>query len=451
VSRRYAYRLQELHALHANLRLVFILMLLLTLALLGYVGIKVAFLQEPMSGLEFGSLCFFALVCVVLCLGQLQCLKRMRHETREKIELMTFVSPLSVAYIDFDNFKLVNDTFGHETGNLVLQRVAQAVRGAARGEDFVGRLGGDEFLVVLPQTDTAGALIAAERIKKKLDSLDLVSHNGERVDFLSFSIGVATARSHHTTQPARVPLPVEARREVALIFLLFATARIMSVWWFYPLYSEAGSFFLPFAYLQDAGYYPFFDYWLRGVGGMGARLSDPRRPTRLDRLRTGDHGPALRAGADAARPQGRRARLLDLRGGLRHRVRSAQLRGRLAGLPDDGRGDFPGVLPAALGGDCRGGGVHDEGVADRAFARGGQGRATLALAAGRAGDFPGFRRLFRRALPGHRAPVAGLLRGGYDATAPVADRLGAPRGPPRVRLRRPRQRGPERRLLRATG
>jgi len=131
----------------------------------------------------------------------------MRHETREKIELMTFVdeltnvynyryleerlseelqrarrhgSPLSVAYIDFDNFKLVNDTFGHETG------------GAARGEDFVGRLGGDEFLVVLPQTDTAGALIAAERIKKKLDSLDLVSHNGERVDFLSFSIGVAT-------------------------------------------------------------------------------------------------------------------------------------------------------------------------------------------------------------------------------------------------------------------
>jgi len=71
-----------------------------------------------------------------------------------------------------------------------------------------------------------------------------------------------TARSHHTTQPARVPLPVEARREVALIFLLFATARIMSVWWFYPLYSEAGSFFLPFAYLQDAGYYPFFDYWL---------------------------------------------------------------------------------------------------------------------------------------------------------------------------------------------
>ena len=59
-------------------------------------------------------------------------------------------SPLSVIYIDFDSFKLVNDTFGHETGNTVLQRVAQAARTSARGEDFVGRLGGDEFLIVRP-------------------------------------------------------------------------------------------------------------------------------------------------------------------------------------------------------------------------------------------------------------------------------------------------------------
>ena len=69
-------------------------------------------------------------------------------------------------------------------------------------------------------------------------------------------------KSHHTTQPARTPLPREARRELALIFALFITMRLMCVWWFRPLYSEAAGFFLPFAYLQDAGYYPFFDYWL---------------------------------------------------------------------------------------------------------------------------------------------------------------------------------------------
>jgi len=193
-------------------------MLLLTLCILAYMAIRI-FLLPGMSSSEFGSLCLFAAACVVLCVGQLQCLKRMRHDTREKIEMMTFVDeltgvynyryleqrlteelqrakrhncPLSVVYIDFDNFKLVNDTFGHETGNAVVQRVAQLGRASARGEDFVGRLGGDEFLMVLPQTDSAGALIAAERIKKKLDAMELVASSGERIDFLSFSMGIAS-------------------------------------------------------------------------------------------------------------------------------------------------------------------------------------------------------------------------------------------------------------------
>jgi diguanylate cyclase (GGDEF)-like protein len=194
-------------------------MLVLTLALLGYMAARIFLLREALSMLEFASLCFFAVACVVLCVGQLQCLKRMRHDTREKIEMMTFVDeltgvynyryleqrlteelqrakrhncPLSVIYLDFDNFKLVNDTFGHETGNTVLQRVAQMSRSSARGEDFVGRLGGDEFLIVLPQTDSAGALIAAERVKKKLDAMELVAGTGERLDFITYSLGVAS-------------------------------------------------------------------------------------------------------------------------------------------------------------------------------------------------------------------------------------------------------------------
>ncbi|MFP4056426.1 MAG: GGDEF domain-containing protein [Candidatus Brocadiia bacterium] len=218
MSKKYAFRLRELHSLHANLRFVLVLMLLLTLSLLTYMAVRV-FLLRDVKLLDFFSLCFFAVACLVLCVGQLQCLRRMRHDTREKIEMMTFVDeltgvynyryleqrlteelqrakrhgcPLAVIYMDFDNFKLVNDTFGHETGNTVLQRVSQVARASARGEDFVGRLGGDEFLVVLPQTDAAGALITAERIKKKLDSLELVASNGERIDFITFSMGVAS-------------------------------------------------------------------------------------------------------------------------------------------------------------------------------------------------------------------------------------------------------------------
>ena len=219
VSRKFAFRLQELHSLHTSIRFVFVLMLVLTLSLLGYMAVRVFATPGGMSWPDFGSLCFFAFACVALCIGQLQCLKRMRHDTREKIEMMTFVDeltgvynyryleqrlteelqrakrhncPLSVIYCDFDNFKLVNDTFGHETGNTVLQRVAQATRSSARGEDFVGRLGGDEFLIVLPQTDSAGALISAERIKKKLDAMELVAASGERLDFITYSMGVAS-------------------------------------------------------------------------------------------------------------------------------------------------------------------------------------------------------------------------------------------------------------------
>jgi len=219
VSKKFAFRLRELHSLHASLRFVFVLMLILTVSTLSYMAVKIFWLQDRMTSLEFVSLCFFACACVVLCVGQLQCLKRMRYDTREKIEMMTFVDdltgvynyrylgqrlaeelqrakrhncPLSVIYIDSDNFKLVNDTYGHETGNMVLQRVSQIIRVAARGEDFVGRLGGDEFLIVLPQTDSAGALIAAERIKKKLDGMELIAGNGERIDFTTFSMGIAS-------------------------------------------------------------------------------------------------------------------------------------------------------------------------------------------------------------------------------------------------------------------
>ncbi len=219
MGKKFAFRLQELHSLHSNLRFVFVLLLVLTLSIIAYMGVRIFLLPERMTILEFSTLCFFAVACLVLCVGQLQCLKRMRHDTREKIEMMTFVdeltgvynyryleqrlaeeiqrakrhgSPISCVYIDFDNFKLINDTYGHETGNMVLQRVSQTARSSARGEDFVGRLGGDEFLIVLPQTDTAGALIAAERIKKKLDAMELVAGSGERIDFLTFSMGIAS-------------------------------------------------------------------------------------------------------------------------------------------------------------------------------------------------------------------------------------------------------------------
>src|SRR5207245_1904646 len=69
--------------------------------------------------------------------------------------------PLSLLYLDLDDFKIVNDSHGHQTGNAVLRLVAEAIRGAVRQADIVGRMGGDEFAVLMPETASDVAEAAA--------------------------------------------------------------------------------------------------------------------------------------------------------------------------------------------------------------------------------------------------------------------------------------------------
>lgn len=73
---------------------------------------------------------------------------------------------VTVAYMDLDQFKLVNDRQGHAAGDVVLSRVASALREAARETDLVARLGGDEFALLLPETAAAGAAIVLERVRQ---------------------------------------------------------------------------------------------------------------------------------------------------------------------------------------------------------------------------------------------------------------------------------------------
>jgi two-component system, cell cycle response regulator len=95
--------------------------------------------------------------------------------------------PLSILFIDIDNFKAVNDRSGYEVGDAVLRAVGGRVRVALRAEDFLGRWGGEEFLAVLPMTDPAGALAVAERVRAAV-ATDPV-HRGTRV---TVSIGSAS-------------------------------------------------------------------------------------------------------------------------------------------------------------------------------------------------------------------------------------------------------------------
>jgi len=76
--------------------------------------------------------------------------------------------PLAIALVDLDDFKLINDTFGHPTGDRILRDVADVLREHFREIDLASRLGGEEFAVLLPETDLAGAREATERFVSAL-------------------------------------------------------------------------------------------------------------------------------------------------------------------------------------------------------------------------------------------------------------------------------------------
>lgn len=79
--------------------------------------------------------------------------------------------PFAVLFVDLDHFKTINDTWGHEAGDTVLRAVAQCLAASVREGDLVGRIGGEEFSVFLPDTDVEGARILAERLRLAIELL----------------------------------------------------------------------------------------------------------------------------------------------------------------------------------------------------------------------------------------------------------------------------------------
>lgn len=88
--------------------------------------------------------------------------------------------PLTVIMIDLDHFKIINDTYGHQAGDYVLKEVSKVIKDNLRNSDFVGRFGGEEFLIILPNTKIQIGYEIAESIRSKISNLKL-AYSGMRV------------------------------------------------------------------------------------------------------------------------------------------------------------------------------------------------------------------------------------------------------------------------------
>jgi diguanylate cyclase (GGDEF)-like protein len=100
-------------------------------------------------------------------------------------------TPISFMMMDLDHFKKVNDTFGHQAGDIVIKSAAKVLKDSTRKVDFVGRYGGEEFACVLPNTNQDQAMLTAQRCRENMENSVIVDDEGNQIPMTS-SIGVDT-------------------------------------------------------------------------------------------------------------------------------------------------------------------------------------------------------------------------------------------------------------------
>jgi two-component system cell cycle response regulator len=113
--------------------------------------------------------------------------------------------PMSIALIDVDQFKVINDTYGHAVGDDVLREVAHRLRTTARAEDIVGRWGGEEFVVILPYCDPDSSFAMGERLRESIAELPIETRDHDVVP-VTVSVGCATGHDLHVVERADIAL-----------------------------------------------------------------------------------------------------------------------------------------------------------------------------------------------------------------------------------------------------
>jgi diguanylate cyclase (GGDEF)-like protein len=110
-------------------------------------------------------------------------------------QMIRYKRSLSVCLLDIDNFKLINDTRGHQVGDQVLANLAKILKQMTRGADCCGRYGGEEFLLVLPETDVQGAMRLGELLRHRIEQAFMSVDSQESLLKITVSIGIAELTS----------------------------------------------------------------------------------------------------------------------------------------------------------------------------------------------------------------------------------------------------------------
>lgn len=113
---------------------------------------------------------------------------------RESVRSLRYSRPYSIMMVDSDNLKSINDIYGHETGNRLLKHVVHQIQSVLRATDVMARYGGDEFVILLPETAAAGAEEVAERMRQALQGTPF-SIDGKKIE-TTISMGISTYPDH---------------------------------------------------------------------------------------------------------------------------------------------------------------------------------------------------------------------------------------------------------------
>jgi diguanylate cyclase (GGDEF)-like protein len=213
--------LKELDEVYSRFKKIFILSNILTVLLSTYVIASILYPKAfEEQFLRWHRMSLVTLLCgsIILCIAQWLFMLHTTHSSRRTIEELTFMdaltnvynyryldrrldeeirvskrfhTTLSLIYVDLDKFKDINDEHGHQTGNIVLTEIGHILKVASRATDLVGRMGGDEFLLILPNSSSDEAQIVGERIREKLATHTFNIDNA-KVAFAGVSLGVAT-------------------------------------------------------------------------------------------------------------------------------------------------------------------------------------------------------------------------------------------------------------------